>query len=202
MNWYKFFTYDIYSISNAYDAIVEMIDKEENPHQLIQDMISSFNMEQNEFHDEKLFTHLVSTMRIGYVYSQDPIFSVACLFHDIGKVRTKSFNRIKNDWTFYKHEYIGAKIFLDFARANNWPSSYSGRIYSAIRHHQYRIYDDTRDATIKKWLKSIGRTTWEDIRLLRVCDRMANEANKDKPIIYKKYIEVDNRVNELASIVF
>jgi putative nucleotidyltransferase with HDIG domain len=170
---------------------------------LIYDLSWTFNpMFTNKFHKELLFDHLTDTYINCLSYTQDPVFAMAGLFHDIGKVATAKFDPVKKDYTFYRHEYIGAKKVAEFMEENNFSPVDTTRVYMAIRHHQYRIFEDTKDKAIRRWLRSISKQTWEDIRILRLCDRMANQANKDKPVIYNKYIEIDNRISQLAERVF
>jgi hypothetical protein len=157
---------------------------------------------QNKYHSEDLFTHLANAWEIGFTLTQDPVFALSCLFHDIGKVDTVSWNEKKQDFTFYKHEYVGAKKIAAWMMNNQFSGHDTYRVYIAIRHHQYRIYENTGPATIRRWLRVIGKQGWKDIRILRLVDRMANESNKDKPIIYKLYIETDKRINTEAERVW
>jgi putative nucleotidyltransferase with HDIG domain len=169
---------------------------------LLQSLKFSLTELQNKWHDETLYNHLIECYKIGMAYTNDPVFGLACLFHDIGKIQTKEYNRIKLDYTFHKHEYIGAKLVRDFMRENKFRREDTQRVYLAIKNHQYRIYPDTKDKTIRHWLREIGQQAWEDIRILRLADRQANKANIMKPIIYKKYIDIDNRIQEQTQKVF
>lgn len=166
------------------------------------DLKKSIGWSQNKFHFESLWEHLTTAYKYGLAYTQDPIFAMICLFHDIGKIQTCSWSEEKQDFTFHRHEYVGGLAVGKWMRENDFTLQESDRVQRAIKNHQYRIYPDTKDKTIKKWLININLQTWQDIRILRLVDRMANKANERKPIIYKLYIDIDNRINKIAETLF
>lgn len=157
---------------------------------------------QNKFHNEDLFTHLVNAYDIALCYTNDPLFSIAALFHDIGKIPTRRWDENKQDYTFHKHEYVGSILVKHWMTSWKFTGQEIYRVVNAIRHHQYRIYKETKDNTIQEWLQSIGHQCWQDVRILRLVDRMANEANVSKPVIYRLFEETDKRIGEIASKVF
>lgn len=162
------------------------------------DIIHAWNMQQNKFHIETLWEHMVDCYCIALTYTQDPILSMACFFHDIGKIETKEWDEEKQDWTFHKHEVEGALIVCGWMDAERFTSKQIDRVYRVIRHHQFRFYPRTHDGTIKKWLEKIGHQCWEDVRLLRLMDRMATQSTHPKLVLCKKLIQIDNRVSVLA----
>lgn len=198
MNFVKFF---LEELNNSEDpkalliARLNIYQEQEGPWSALQ---KSIGFSQNKFHNESLFVHLATAYKIGLSYSQDPVFALICLFHDIGKVDTCMFDSQLQDFTFHRHEYVGGKLVYKWMIENDFSHAKADRVKRAIQQHQYRIYEDTKDKTIKKWLAKIGQQTWEDIRILRLVDRMANKANERKPIIYKIYVDTDNRINEIA----
>ncbi len=158
--------------------------------------------EQNKYHNELLLDHLIDSYQIGITYKPDYLFGISCLFHDIGKVIVKKYCSIKQDNTFHKHEYVGALLISKWMKRWRFSEEETNHVTQVIKHHQFRIWDDTKDKTIKKWLLSINQEIWEDIRLLRLVDRMANKQNIKKPVIYQKYIEVDKHISLIANEVW
>ncbi len=155
-------------------------------------------LKQNKYHNELLLDHLIEAFKIGRILNPDAIFTLECLFHDIGKVITCKYNEIKQDNTFYNHEYVGALLIYKYMNIWKFSKEDTNRVTNAIRNHQYRIFSNTTDKSIVKWLSKIGPMTWQDIRLLRLVDRQANNQNINKPVIYKEYIEAEERINTLS----
>ncbi len=198
MNFKHFFLNELNNAEDAKSLLedkLEFFQEKEGPWA---DLQKAIGFSQNKHHGEDLFTHLATAYKYGLSYTQDPLFAMICLFHDIGKVECCRFDESRQDFTFHKHEYIGAVAVYKWLKENDFNQYEANRIKLAIQHHQYRIYPDTKDKTIKSWLQDIGIQAWEDIRILRLVDRMANKANDRKPIIYQLYIETDNRINEIA----
>src|SRR5579863_7770152 len=138
MNWYKYLTQKLPEHGKGGPGLRgrlsgTLLAEKNNLWGVLKDLHQSQGFEQNRFHKEDLFTHLVDCYKLGLTYTQDPIFGLICLFHDIGKVRTRSLNIITGDWSFHKHEYVGSVIFSNFAEGL-FPSHEGLRISAAIKH--------------------------------------------------------------------
>lgn len=153
-------------------------------------------VEQNEYHDEEVLTHLLATLDAMSGLSTSPLLRLAALTHDIGKpstISTDSDGRIH----FFRHEVEGASIIYNWMREYKFSTKDTEYVSKLVRHHQWRFEENSRDKTIRKWLQKVGRDSWRDLITLRMADRRGNFAKKDKPMMTTHMFRLQARVQEI-----
>lgn len=97
--------------------------------------------------------------------------------------------------SFHKHEVAGVqKTKTMLTRMGVDPNTIKD-VSILVRNHQYRFYQDTKDETIIKWMRKLGKdasgyTRWKKLMLLRLYDRAGNDKNKSKPLVTKEWKEL------------
>ena len=110
----------------------------------------------------------------------------AALLHDIGKVPTKKFDK-KNGWTFYGHEFVGAKkIYKIFQRLKmplNKKLKYVQKMVEMSARPIALVEEFVSDSAIRRLIFEAG-TDIEDLMML--CEADITTKN---PIRFKRYHE-------------
>lgn len=132
--------------------------------------------------DEDVFNHLMYTMDASVDLSDNVLFRLGALLHDIGKPNTYSIDK-DNRIHFYRHEVVGATVAYEFMRRLKFSKKDIEYVVALVRHHQWRFEENSRDKTIKKWLQTVGKEVWKDLISLRAADRKGNLAKQGKNIV-------------------
>lgn len=95
---------------------------------------------------------------------------VVALFHDIGKPSTKNF--IDGDWTFHRHEEVGAEMFLDIMkRWNIKDKKFVDYCYRMIKFHgRTKMPRTITDSAVRRFTKEIGIDIINDLMDFCKCD--------------------------------
>lgn len=89
--------------------------------------------------------------------------------------------------SFHDHEVVGAKITRGILDRADLAPQVKDLTVKLVRHHQFRFYDDTKDSTIKKWMRTLGKDGWRLVLMVRLLDRKGNQKNKDKPLVTQEW---------------
>jgi tRNA nucleotidyltransferase (CCA-adding enzyme) len=96
----------------------------------------------------------------------------AALFHDIGKPPTKKFVK-PTGWTFYHHEYVGAKMLPKIFKRLKWPLGkplrYVKKIVALSSRPQAIVDEQATDSAARRLLFEAGNDI-EDLMLLAEAD--------------------------------
>jgi poly(A) polymerase/tRNA nucleotidyltransferase (CCA-adding enzyme) len=74
------------------------------------DLERGIGVDQNQAHKYDVFEHNLRTLQHAADKEWDLDLRLASLFHDVSKPETRRFSKEKNDWTFYGHDVVGAKL--------------------------------------------------------------------------------------------
>jgi hypothetical protein len=104
--------------------------------------------------------------------------------------------------SFHKHEVVGANKTREMLTRLGYPAEVVEDVAILVRHHQFRFYPDTKDETIQKWMRKLGKNSsgqerWKLVMLLRLLDRGGNDKNKNKPLITKAWNELYEKCHKL-----
>ena len=99
-----------------------------------------------------------------------PVLRVAALLHDVGKPRSRAFSDKTQDWTFYDHERIGAEIADPICQRLRFSNDERERIVHLVRHHLFRYTSEWNDATVRRFIRRIGKDRLEDLYALNEAD--------------------------------
>lgn len=141
---------------------------------IFQSLEDCIGIAQNKFHSEDVFTH--SIFAGDSISCKYPLLKLATYLHDIGKPQVKEFNSEKQDYTFLRHEDIGAGIIkkelTDLAFSNNEVDF----ITSLIENHM-SFQLSTPKATRKTLRRINGKITICEMLRFKIADRKAKFLN-------------------------
>ena len=124
-------------------------------------------MRQNRYHAYDVWRHGMECMD---ACAGDPILRIAALLHDVGKPGSRAFSEKTGDYTFYDHDRIGAEIADPICVRLRFSNDERVRITSLVRHHLFHYTEEWGDATVRKWIRRVGKDRVEDLYLLNEAD--------------------------------
>jgi tRNA nucleotidyltransferase (CCA-adding enzyme) len=125
------------------------------------------HMAQNKYHAYDVWRHGMECMDacVG-----DPILRIAALLHDVGKPASRAFSDKTGDYTFYDHDRIGAEIADPICVRLRFSNEDRARITALVRHHLFHYTDEWGDATVRRWIRRVGKERLADLYLLNEAD--------------------------------
>lgn len=145
-------------------------------------------------HDETLDVHLDLTHRHMCDLASNPLLRLAAYLHDVGKVTQSHANN-----NFHKHETIGAHLVYEWALRTGFPIHEARYLSQITRHHMWYFKPDASEATIRRWLKSVGTPLFSHLLLLRIADRAGNRAKRDEPLKTRAHIILEQKIEAILN---
>lgn len=130
---------------------------------------------QNQNHAYDVWKH---TMKCLDAAQPDPIHRMAALLHDVGKPQTRDYSDKTHDYTFYRHEVVGAAIADAWLRDYRFSNHDRKRIVDLVRHHLVCYSEDWTDSAVRRFLRRVGRENSEELLALARADVLA----KGRPV--------------------
>jgi poly(A) polymerase/tRNA nucleotidyltransferase (CCA-adding enzyme) len=155
---------------------------------IIPELEEGIGMEQNQAHSFDVWTHILKTLQ----HSADKGFPfeirLAALLHDIGKPRTRRFSRETNQYTFYGHEVVGAKMAQNILERLKFSRETINKVVKLVRWHMF--FSDTETITlsaVRRMVANVGPENIWDLMNIRICDRIGTGRPKENPYRLRKY---------------
>lgn len=122
----------------------------------------------------------------------------AALFHDIGKARTKKFDK-NIGWSFHSHEFVGSKMLVSLFKRMKLPTGAPMRYVQKIVLNSSRpislISDEVTDSALRRLLFEMGEEL-ED--LFTLCKADITTKNEKKQSQFKHNFEyVEKKIKEV-----
>jgi tRNA nucleotidyltransferase (CCA-adding enzyme) len=131
------------------------------------ELVLGVGMEQNRYHAFDVFKHAMECLD---ACTGDPILRIAALLHDVGKPQTRAMSAKTNDYTFYEHERVGAEIADPICQRLRFSNDERARIVDLVRHHLFHYTDEWSDATVRRWIRRVGKDRVVDLYALNEAD--------------------------------
>lgn len=163
---------------------------------IIPDLELGVECEQNIYHRDTVWEHLLLTLDAACDLSTDPMFRLAAMTHDIAKPHTKEVKEGVG-CTFYKHEVVGASLIYKWMTEYKFPKKDCEYISKLVRWHMFRMEPESTDKTIRKFLQEVGKETWKDLFNLRLADRKGNRAKAGRSEYPKALQELRGRIDKM-----
>lgn len=143
---------------------------------------------QNQAHAFDVFEHTLRTLAHAAVKGFSLPVRIAALFHDIGKPATRRWSSEKNDWTFYGHDVVGARIAAKILSRLKFPTETAEEVTKLVRWHMF--FSDTEKITlsaVRRIVARVGRESIWELMNLRAADRIGTGRPKESPYRLRKY---------------
>ncbi len=157
--------------------------------------LNSMELEQDPIHHHK--DVLAHTIAVVAKTSPDLILRLAALMHDVGKPRTRSFDR--GHATFHHHEVVGARMTRDRLSALRYPTeivdAVTQLVYLHLRIHTYAM--GWTDAAVRRYVRDAGDLL-DRLNELQRCDCTTRNERRARAL-GRRMDELEQRIEALAA---
>lgn len=155
---------------------------------IIPELEIGIGVKQNGEHIYDVFEHNLRTMQHAADKDWPLYIRLAGLLHDIAKPHTREWSKEKNDYTFYGHEVVGAKISKKICERLKLGNELTEKITKLVRYHMF--FSDTDQITlsaVRRLVAKVGAENVWDLIDLRICDRIGMGRPKEEPYRLRKF---------------
>lgn len=155
---------------------------------IIPELEEAYSIGQNKAHKYDVLEHLLRTLQCAADKNYSFELRLACLFHDIGKPRSRRFSEEKQEPTFYGHDVISARMAEKILSRLKFSRKIIDDVVKLVRWHMF--FSDTEQITlsaVRRMIVNVGREHIWDLMNLRVCDRVGTGRPKENPYRLRKY---------------
>ena len=155
---------------------------------IVPELEKAIGIKQNQAHAYDVFEHLLRSLQCAADKKWPLDIRLAALFHDIGKPASRRWSNEKNDWTFYGHDVIGARMAAKIMADLRFPKKMTDEVTKLIRWHMF--FSDTEQITlsaVRRLVKNVGKDHVWELMNLRICDRVGTGRPKENPYRLRKY---------------
>ena len=155
---------------------------------IIPELELGISIDQNQAHKYDVFEHNIRTLQHAAHKGYSLELRLAALLHDVAKPHTREWSKEKEDWTFYAHEILGAKLAKIILNRMKFPKQVTADVRELVRWHMF--FSDTEKMTLAGARRMVTRVGEEKMRLLidlRKCDRIGTGRPKEFPYRLRKY---------------
>lgn len=136
---------------------------------VIPELLTTKEVKQGGHHIYDVYTHSLEALRA--CPSSDPVVRLATLIHDIDKpVAAKAGG--ERGVTFYNHEVSGARTAKRIAERLKLSKKDQDRVFTLVRWHMFVYESKMTDASIRRFIRRVGKENIHDMMALRVGDRV------------------------------
>jgi tRNA nucleotidyltransferase (CCA-adding enzyme) len=143
-------------------------------------------VEQNKAHAYTVWEHLLRSLNHAAKKEFPLHVRLAALFHDIAKPHTRAWKN--NQWTFYGHEVVGARITRKALENLKFPKEIVEKVTKLVRWHMF--FSDTEQITlsaVRRMVRNVGPDLVWDLMSVRAADRIGTGRPKESPYRLRKY---------------
>lgn len=139
------------------------------------DLVEQYGCAQNKWHAYDVWRH---TMECMDACDRGPLHRLSGLLHDIGKPATRELSDKTNDYTFFNHEQVGARMADGFLRHYRFSTEEREHVVELVRNHLICYTSDWTDAAVRRFVKRVGIDRVDDLLALGRADAIG----KGRPI--------------------
>lgn len=155
---------------------------------IIPELEEGIGCKQNGSHIYDVYEHLLRALSHAVEENHSLELRIAALFHDIGKPKTRQWSREKQDYTFYGHEVVGAKMTLEIMKRLKFSKESGQKIVSLVRHHMFFADPDQISlSAVRRLLAKVGEPMLWDLVTLRMSDRKGMGRPSAEPYRLRKF---------------
>jgi tRNA nucleotidyltransferase (CCA-adding enzyme) len=166
------------------------------------DLTRGVGVEQNQAHSYDVFGHLMRSLQHAADKDFSFIVRLSALFHDISKPETRRFSKEKNDWTFYGHDVVGARVTKAALEDLRFSRETVEKAEKLVRWHMF--FSDPDQITlsaVRRVIRNVGEDSIVELLELRMCDRIGTGRPKEQPFRFRKFkAMVDEALRDPISV--
>lgn len=136
---------------------------------IMPELLEMKEVKQGGHHIYDVFTHSIEALRA--CPSPDPVVRLATLLHDIDKP-VVSREGGESGVTFYNHEVSGARTAKRIAERLKLSKKDQDRVFTLVRWHMFVYESKMTDASIRRFIRRVGKENIHDMMALRIGDRV------------------------------
>ena len=157
--------------------------------------LNAMRLEQDPIHHHK--DVLAHTIAVVAKTSPEPVLRLAALMHDVGKPKTRSFERGRA--TFHHHEVVGKRMTRERLVALKYPNDIvddvAQLVYLHLRIHTYAM--GWTDAAVRRYVRDAGPLL-DQLNELQRCDCTTRNERRARTLA-RRMDELETRIEELAA---
>jgi tRNA nucleotidyltransferase (CCA-adding enzyme) len=142
------------------------------------ELYNCYGVPQNRYHLYDIYYH--SIYSCDAAPAGDTILRLATLFHDIGKVVTRTEGD-DGEATFYNHEVVGSRITKGLMRRLKFSNDDISRVNTLIINHMFHYRDEWTDGAVRRFMRKVGLENLRDLFSLRIADRKGSGMRNGLP---------------------
>jgi tRNA nucleotidyltransferase (CCA-adding enzyme) len=152
------------------------------------DLERGIGVEQNQAHSYDVWEHNLRSLQHAADKGWSFDIRLSALFHDVSKPETRRRSDEKNDWTFYGHDVVGARVTRKALQDLRFPKETIAKVSGLVRWHMF--FSDPEKVTlsaVRRIVRNVGEENIWDLVNLRICDRIGTGRPKEQPFRLRKY---------------
>ena len=150
-----------------------------------------YGVTQNRFHQYDVYEHSLRCCDGSPGLLE---IRLAALLHDIGKPPAREFDADQKDYTFYRHENVGADMVQEIMVRMKYAKAVSRTVLHLIQHHMVRYTPEWTDSAVRRFMGKIGRGNLKSFFMLRDADSRAHLDRMEPPDDLK---DLKERIEEI-----
>lgn len=155
---------------------------------VVPELEEAYDIEQNKAHSYNVWEHLLHSVQHSADKGYPLEIRLTALFHDIAKPASRRWAKDTNQWTFYGHEVLGARMTKKILTDLRYSSKIIEKVTMLVRWHMF--FSDTEQITIsavRRMIANVGADNIWDLMNVRICDRIGTGRPKEDPYRLRKY---------------
>lgn len=155
---------------------------------IIPELEEGIGCEQNGDHIYDVWTHNLKALQYGADEGWPLEIRLGSLLHDVGKPATRQWSKERNDWTFYGHDVVGARMTAKILARLRVSHETSDLVVKLVRHHLFfSDVDKITLSAVRRIVSHMGKDHIWDLVKVRCCDRIGMGRPKAEPFRLRKY---------------
>lgn len=166
---------------------IELLRKSGLLQYIFPEMMEGVGCEQKGAHIYDVYTHCLHALQHAADKNFNTNIRLSALFHDIGKPKTRRYERSRDKYTFYGHEVVGANMAQKILERLQFSRETVTHVTSMVRNHMF--FSDTEQITlsaVRRMIQKVGVEHIWELMQVRECDRVGMKKT-EAPYRLRKY---------------
>jgi tRNA nucleotidyltransferase (CCA-adding enzyme) len=166
--------------------------------EVLPELLEGVGVTQNRFHKFDVYRHTLSVVDNTHGDREGlAILRLGALLHDVGKPRARQPREgAPGEYSFFKHEYIGAEMADAIGRRLKLSVADRERIVAVVANHMFFYSPDWTDGTVRRFVRRVGSDVVPALFALREGDIAGRGFGEDPDV---ELGELRRRISEVAA---